>query len=59
MQCLGQPTSHGLSSTALSTVLQPAAVAGVHSAEWRTIYEDKVAKLYQRVPAAAAPLKQN
>jgi hypothetical protein len=28
-----------------------------HSAEWRTIYEDKVVKLYQRVPAAAAPLK--
>ncbi|MFI5095209.1 MAG: hypothetical protein ACHQIK_17370 [Candidatus Acidiferrales bacterium] len=24
-----------------------------HSAGWRTIYEDKVAKLYQRVPAAA------
>jgi hypothetical protein len=27
------------------------------SAEWRTIYEDKVAKLYARAPAAAAPLK--
>jgi hypothetical protein len=25
-----------------------------HSAAWRTIYEDKVVKLYQRVPAAAA-----
>jgi hypothetical protein len=59
MYCLEQPTGHGLSSTALSTVLQPAGVAGVHSAEWRTIYEDKVAKLYQRVPPAAATLKQN
>lgn len=28
-----------------------------HSAGWRTIYEDKVAKLYQRVPAAATTLK--
>ncbi|MGA2905251.1 MAG: hypothetical protein ABSD98_15590, partial [Candidatus Korobacteraceae bacterium] len=26
-----------------------------HSPGWRTIYEDKVVKLYQRVPAAAAP----
>ena len=25
-----------------------------HSAEWRTIYEDKVAKLYERAPEAAA-----
>jgi hypothetical protein len=24
-----------------------------HSAEWRTIYEDKVAKLYERAPEAA------
>jgi hypothetical protein len=28
-----------------------------HSAGWRTIYEDKVAKLYQRVPAAVSTLK--
>jgi hypothetical protein len=28
-----------------------------HSAGWRTIYRDKVAKLYGRVPSAAAPLK--
>jgi len=28
-----------------------------HSAGWHTIYEDKVAKLYERVPAAAAPSK--
>jgi hypothetical protein len=28
-----------------------------HSAGWRLIYEDKVAKLYQRVPAAATTLK--
>ena len=28
-----------------------------HSAGWRTIYQDKVAKLYGRVPSAAAPLK--
>jgi hypothetical protein len=28
-----------------------------HSAQWRTIYEDKVVKLYQRVPSAVAPLK--
>ena len=26
-----------------------------HSAEWRPIYEDRVAKLYGRAPAAAAP----
>jgi hypothetical protein len=28
-----------------------------HSAGWRRIYEDKVAKLYERVPAAASTLK--
>jgi len=28
-----------------------------HSPEWRTIYEDKVAKLFQRVPGAATTLK--
>jgi hypothetical protein len=28
-----------------------------HSAGWHTIYEDKVAKIYGRVPSAAAPLK--
>jgi len=28
-----------------------------HSVGWRTIYEDKVVKLYERVPAAAAILK--
>jgi hypothetical protein len=28
-----------------------------HSAGWRTTYEDNVVKLYQRVPAAATPLK--
>ena len=28
-----------------------------HSAEWRTIYQDKVAKVYERVPASAAPLE--
>jgi hypothetical protein len=27
-----------------------------HSAGWRPIYEDKVVKLYERVPAAAATL---
>ncbi len=27
-----------------------------HSAEWRPIYEDRVAKLYERAPAAAAAL---
>jgi hypothetical protein len=28
-----------------------------HSAGWRMIYEDKVAKLYQRVPEKPIPLK--
>jgi hypothetical protein len=28
-----------------------------HSTGWHTIYEDKVVKLYQRVPSAVAPLK--
>jgi len=29
-----------------------------HSAAWRTIYEDKVVKLYQRLPVAAAVLEK-
>jgi hypothetical protein len=32
---------------------QPLAYLLYHSSAWRLIYEDKVAKLYQRVPAAA------
>ena len=35
---------------------QPLAYLLYHSSAWRLIYEDKVAKLYQRVPAAATTL---
>jgi hypothetical protein len=35
---------------------QPLAYLLYHSSAWRLIYEDKVARLYQRVPAAATTL---